>query len=151
MRIVTLFILICLATVPIGINASTKDVPPWTKFDEYSEIPEKAEQRRLKNFIFQLRESPDQIGVIVAYGGENTCPGEAQVRASRVRRFLLKNGIHAQRIKVVDAGYQREWRISLFIGAADSPPLTSQSLNSYDGHIDVSEVKTLHSCKGLKW
>jgi len=149
MRNLSRIIVIYFASVSMNVDASPNDVM-WTKFDEWSEISQKAEQQRLKNFVFQLRESPGQIAVIAAYGGEKTCPGEAELRAARVRQFLLRKGIAAQRIRVVDAGYQRQWTISLFIGVPDFPPITSETLNRYGGYLDSRQVKILSSCKGLK-
>src|SRR5262245_1717843 len=130
MRMVTLLIAIYLAA-STHLQVVTTDVPLWTKFDEFSEITPKAQQHRLKNFIFQLRAAPNNIAVIVAYGGEKTCPGEARSRASRVRQILLKNGVDARRIRVVDAGYERQWMITLFIGPPDAPPITPEWLNSF--------------------
>ena len=72
------------------------------------------------------------------------------MRASRVRQFLFKSGIRANRIRLVDAGYQRRWTISLFLGPPDAPPINSQYVNSFDGHIDPSQVKMFRGCKGLK-
>jgi hypothetical protein len=150
MRNVALVIAIYLACAWMNLRALSNDLPQWTKFDEYSEISLKSEQRRLKDFIFQLRALPGQIAVIVAYGGQESCPREAELRASRTRQLLLKSGVSAESIRVVDAGFQKHWTISLFIGPPDAYPITSQSLNVYDAHIDPGLVKMLRSCKGLK-
>ena len=150
MKNVGLAIAICLAVAAMSVDASRKDAPEWTKFDEYSELSLKSQQQRLKNLIFQLRAAPDRIAVIVAYGGEKTCPDEAKSRASLMRQFLLKNGIGAQRIRVVDAGYQRQWTITLFIGPREAPAITPQWLSSFDDHLDLSQVKMLKSCTGLR-
>src|SRR5688572_26928381 len=150
MKSFALVITIYLAAVSMSVHALGNDTPLWTKFDEYSEISQKSQQQRLKNFVFQLRAVPNQIAIIVAYGGEKTCPEEAKLRASRVRQLLLKSGIDAQRIRVVDAGYQRRWTISLFIGPPDAPPITPQYLSSFDGHLDLNKVKMFRSCAGLK-
>ena len=150
MKEIGLLMAIYLAAASMNLCASTYDVPPWFKFDEYSAISQKAQQQRLKNFIFQLRSLPNQIAVIVVYGGEKTCPEEAKLRASRVRQFLLKSGVEPHQIRVVDGGYQREWTIALFFGPSDAPPLTAQELNSFDGHLDLSKVKIFRSCAGLK-
>jgi hypothetical protein len=150
MKNVGLVMSLYLAIASMNVHALTRDVPLWTKFDEYSEISQKSQQQRLKDFIFQLRAEPKRIAVIVAYGGEKTCPEEAKLRASRVRHFLLRSGIDAHRIRLVDAGYQRRWTISLFIGPPDAAPITSQRVNTYDGHIDPSQVEMFRGCKGLK-
>jgi len=143
-------LVIFLATTSMTVVVFGRDVPLWMKFDEFVEMSQKDQQQRLKNFILQLRAVPDQISVIVAYGGEKTCPEEAKLRASRVRQFLLKSGISAKRIRVVDAGYQRKWTIALFIGPPDASPITPQWLSGFDGQLDVSQVKVLPSCAGLK-
>ena len=72
----------------MNVYAFTNDVPLWFKFDEYSEISQKSQQQRLKDFIFQLRAAPSEVAVIVAYGGAKTCPGEAKLPASRVRQLV---------------------------------------------------------------
>src|SRR5215510_2901778 len=127
---IALVIAICLSPFLMNTRASIRHVPPWVKFDEYSEISDKAQQQRVKNFVFQLRATRGSVAVIVASGGAKSCPDEAKQRAARVRQLLLRSGIDAHSIRVVDAGYEKQWTIALFLGPRDAPPITAESLRS---------------------
>jgi hypothetical protein len=97
----------------------------WMKFDEYGGISSKKEKFRLKNFVIELREWKTSNAFIVAHAGRRSCKGEAQARANRVKQYLIRSGgVEASRISTIDAGYQEDWSIELYVAPREAPPLT---------------------------
>ncbi len=118
------------------------------KFDEYSNIPFEKEKVRLNEFISVLRSDPSQTAYIVAYAGRQACVGEAKERANRVKNYLQRaGGIRPARLKTVDAGYQKEWQIDLYVAPANALPHMSEVIASTDAHLPLSEVSIV-KCKG---
>ena len=126
--------------------SSSPDDVAWTKFDEYSNISFEKEKARLNEFISVLRSEPTQIAYIVAYAGRQACVSEAQERAKRVKRYLQRAGIRSARLKTVDAGYQKEWQIDLYVAPPIPLPHMNAVIASTDGHLPRADVKVLN-CK----
>ncbi len=95
------------------------------KFDEYGNIPFRDEKARLDNLAFyMLRDEPNFIAYIVAYGGRRSCRNEAQLRANRAKNYLVsRRGISAERVIIIDGGYREELTVELFVfpREADAP------------------------------
>ena len=121
----------------------------WIKFDEFEQLSTKDQNARLRNFIIELRSWKTAVATIVAFGGKTSCPNEAVMRASRVRRYLIDvGGLDPSRIKIVDAGYQQQWRISLYLAPAGIAPITAESM-SYERPLRRDEIEMRHSCREL--
>ncbi|HXI25780.1 MAG TPA: hypothetical protein VNG71_18125, partial [Pyrinomonadaceae bacterium] len=75
----------------------------------------------MDNFAIQLQNEPQSKGVIIFYGGQTfrgRLPkrGEAEARAARLKPYLVqRRGIPAEQIVVINGGYAKEWRASLWI------------------------------------
>jgi hypothetical protein len=57
----------------------------------YGKIFWEDEKARLDNFAIQLMNEPDYVGYIFVFNGHDFCPGEAQARAVRAKRYLVEH------------------------------------------------------------
>jgi len=83
-------------TPPLSSGATLPASPPTTlrKIDEYGNITFADEKARLDNFAIELQRDAESMGHIIAYSGRLACPGEAQARAVRAKKYLMeKHGI----------------------------------------------------------
>jgi hypothetical protein len=112
------------------------------KFDEYGDINFSDEKARLDNFAIQLKNSEKAQGVIVVYAGRKATVAEAHIRANRARDYLINvRKIDPAWVKAIDAGYQEELTVSLYLFPAGSelPPFASG--------LDPSEVEIIYEKK----
>jgi hypothetical protein len=72
----------------------------------------------MDNFAIQLLQEPDLIGYILVYASENSCRGEAQARALRIRNYLMNvRGVPWNKIMWKDASrYKYDTMQILFLG-----------------------------------
>jgi len=85
------------------------------KFDEYGKLPFTKERIRLAHFARQLREQPSTTGYIIVHS-LGTQPNEGRARASRAKKYLVKNqGIPDERIIVVERVDAKTSIIELYI------------------------------------
>lgn len=85
----------------------------FPRFDEYSTLSWRDERARLDNYAETLRGGLGLRGVVVAYGGRCSQANEAQQRAERARRYLVRQGIEAWRVMAIDGGYQENLSVTL--------------------------------------
>jgi len=64
---------------------------PDSPFDQYGTISWEDERARLDNFAIQLQHWKNLIGYILVVEAVGGCPGEAQARAIRTKRFLVEH------------------------------------------------------------
>jgi len=64
---------------------------PDQAFDQYGTIPWEDEKARLDNFAIQLQHWENLIGYILVVEAVGGCPGEAQARAFRAKRYLVEH------------------------------------------------------------
>jgi len=83
------------------------------KFDEYGTISQKEEEKRLDRFVKELKEWPKVSGFIVTYGQNQ--PDEGRKWSSRVKQYIVREGIESSRIFTVDGGFRKEPTIELFV------------------------------------
>jgi hypothetical protein len=103
------------------------------KFDEYGLIPKKEEETRLNNFAFQLKSTDRSfLGYILVYAGQLTSIKEAHQRGVRVKAYLVKRGVEATRLFIVDGGYREESTVELFVTIRDTIPPTPRPTISRD-------------------
>ena len=102
---------ICLsATVLSSPTASSGHYKPLptSPFDEYGEISWEDEKAHLDNFAIQLQQDSDLIGYVLVYDAARGCPGEAQARAIRAKRYVVHRGLPWNRVIWRQEGYQAD-------------------------------------------
>lgn len=108
-------------------------------FDEYGQIKWEDEQARLDNFAIQLTNDPNSIGYIFFYDGNNMCPGEAEARAIRAKRYVVEyRGVPWNRVIWRNDGYLDEFLISLALaggGVLTSNPFHAVSTDAKTRHV----------------
>ena len=104
----------------------TEPDEPYDLFRRYEEADDIESRRKiLQSYARLLREGPMYDAWIRSYAGRRACVGEAKRRAEEARAFLLREGITEDRIKVIDAGYQNNWYVDLWVvvrGRPGPPP-----------------------------
>jgi hypothetical protein len=65
---------------------------PLVHPDDYGDIRWKDEKARLDNFAIQLLNVESVTGYILMVAAFDGCPGEAQARAIRAKRYLIEHG-----------------------------------------------------------
>jgi hypothetical protein len=119
----------------------------WRKFDEFSKLSFQKQKQRLGNFILQLQAEHGAVAYVVSYAGRVSCPNEAQNRANQLRNYLISAGrLEPKRIKTIDAGYNEEWVIELWIAPELAPPLTREGVRGGWLHLSADEVKVVAKC-----
>jgi len=112
-------------------------------FDTYGDLCFEDEKVHLDNFAIALRQNPNWIGYIVVYAGSESCRGEALYRANRAKRWVLRQGISADRIRIRDGGYEQEVLTRLQPWPKDK--------GSYEGlthRLSIDEAKVFKHCTG---
>ncbi len=95
------------------------------KFDEYGNMSRRAEQKRLNRFAYQLRTtSKSFLGYILVYAGGDLSPKEAHERGVRAKAYLVRQGVEASRLFVVDGGSREALTVELFVTTKDTIPPT---------------------------
>lgn len=118
---------------PTVILSGSGAVHPTRTYDDFGDINCEDEMARLDSFAVQLQQVPSATGVIIYYGGatfRGRLPrrGEATARAARMKPYLVnRRGIPAERIVVINGGYQLNWRAQLWIVPSGTPLPTPSS------------------------
>jgi len=63
---------------------------PNTPFDQYGAISWEDEKARLDNFAIQLQNDEKLIGYVLVFDAVGGCPGEAQARAIRAKKYVVE-------------------------------------------------------------
>jgi hypothetical protein len=84
--------------------------PPNSPFDSYGTyVSWENEKARLDNFAIQLQNDQTSLGFILVYDQSGGCPGEAQARAERAKRYLVKRrGVRWNQVIWRRDGYQND-------------------------------------------
>lgn len=104
-------------------------------FDSYGKIPFEDAKARLDTFVIQLFESnkakPKTRGFILAYAGRAAHDAEAKTVADCAKNYLVKvRGADPDSIVAVDAGYQNEFTVELYILPNDAyPPMLKPTVS----------------------
>lgn len=143
----------CLSTL-LSLHAAPADLagagrvsaPPDRPFDYYGDIPWEQEQARLDNFAIAIQNEPAALGQIIVFAGRKTCPGEAQARGIRARRYLTeRRGVEWDRVLWRHEGFREQLEVILLLvprGARVQPHYLNQS-------VPPEEVRFTKSC-GVK-
>ncbi len=128
----------------LGPHVSVREwrVAPDSPFDSYGNICFEDEKARLDNFAIALQQNPKWIGYIVVYAGNESCAGEAQYRANRAKRWVVRRGVAAQRVIVKNGGYRTDVTTQLQPWPTDKPPY-----EILQGELSFKDVKIFKHCK----
>src|SRR6266404_3297047 len=78
----------------------------FPKFDEYGNLSVEDEKARLDNYVIQMRNMLGR-GALVVVGENRAVRNGLLKRAERAKRYLVqKRGFEAERLLIVDGGYQ---------------------------------------------
>jgi hypothetical protein len=102
----------------------------------------------LDRFVIQLLETikarPNSRGFILVYAGEAAHNAEAKTMADCVKNYAIKvRGADPESIVAVDAGYQNEFRVELYIMPNDSyppmlkPTVSPKTVQILDGELEA--------------
>jgi hypothetical protein len=83
--------LLSVALVVSWLTPNSEPMVPDSPFDQYGTISWEDEQARLDNFAIQLQHWEKLIGNILVVETVGGCPGEAQARAIRAKRYLVEH------------------------------------------------------------
>ena len=95
--------------------------------DQFGDVNCEDEMARLDNFAVQLQSNLGSVGYAVVYGGSYERRGEAKVRASRIKDYLVKSrGLDSNRLMTIDGGYMEYVSVDLWVlpRGASAPPVT---------------------------
>lgn len=114
----------------------------YNMFETYEKgMNESQIRERLDGFAIFLDDNPGYRADIIAYGGRQSCRGEARMRAQLAKEYLTnEKGIDARRIAISDGGYREKWAVELWKGvdgATRSPSMLA---------IDQNKVKIIKNC-----
>jgi hypothetical protein len=77
--------------------------------DDYGAIRWEDEKARLDKYAIQLQHEKDLIGYIFVFAANGQCPGEAQARAVRAKRYIVEHGgVPWNRVIWRVEGYRRD-------------------------------------------
>ena len=89
-KMLSTFILIALLGTVIEAHTFPRNADePWISHYR-GDIEEEAEMAYLDNFAIQITNDPNLIGYILIYSGEDSCRGEAEARALRMKDYLMQ-------------------------------------------------------------
>ena len=142
----------------IGSSSLTYTEPStWsTPFDQYGEINWEDEKARLDNFAIQLSlQDWTGAGAILIFDKSGGCPGEAQARAIRTKRYLVEyRRIPWNRVFWRREGYQADIQTTLLIvpeGAYAPYPFREPNGPQVDGPMTRACKAKLEKIRRSRW
>ena len=113
-KVLHTFVLLVLLGPPTGGSSSVKADEPW--LSHYSgSISWEMEMAHLDNFSIQIMNEPSLIGYILVYSGEDSCRGEAQARALRMKNYMMEvRGVPWNKVMWRDGGRYRGKGLEIF-------------------------------------
>jgi hypothetical protein len=113
---------------------------PIMDFDNYGNLCWEDEVAVLNSFASKLLADKTLIAYVVIYAGRQSCPGEAKYRGERAKKYLVKKGVEAKRVVVMDGGYRIELTWYVHMLPKDGPPYEP------DLTLDQSDVSVRRRC-----
>ena len=110
MRVLTIAAVLGLLSVSSLLYGSEPQATaPNSPFDSYAAIRWEDEKARLDNFAIAIHNYEKALGFILIYDETGGCPGEAQARAERAKRYLVeRRGVPSNRVIWRREGYSGE-------------------------------------------
>jgi hypothetical protein len=116
MRALIIASLLCLLSVSTLLYGSEPEAPPNSPFDSYGTLRWEDEKARLDNLAIQLQNDEKALGFILVYDKLGGCPGEAQARAIRAKRYIVEHrGVRWNQVIWRREGYQTDVQTTLVI------------------------------------
>ena len=114
-KMLSVFILITLLVTISGAHTSPPNADePWISHYR-GDIEEEAEMAYLDNFAIQIMQDLNLIGYILIYSGEDSCRGEAEARALRMKDYLMQvRGVPWDKIMWKHAGRYQGKGVEVF-------------------------------------
>jgi hypothetical protein len=112
--------LLLISLLPSG--AVTRPISPTTPYDSYGNVCWENEKARLDNFAVQLLNHPDLTGQISVSAGRISCKGEAQYRAERAKKWVIKRGVPAGRVVIKYDVFKDDLQTILILKSAGAAP-----------------------------
>lgn len=155
MRVLIIASLLCLLSVSTLLYGSEPAALPNSPFDSYGTLRWEDEKARLDNFAIQLQNYLKALGFILVYDKQGGCPGEAQARAIRAKRYIVEHrGVRWNQVIWRPEGYSSDVQTTLLIappGAYVSHPFGSTKEPAVDGPMTRACKATLQKIKRSRW
>lgn len=149
-------LLITLIASSLIVNTSLMATAPdsFPPFDQYGTLWWNDEMARLDNFAIQLQNTKNTIGVIVTVDADGGCPGEAEARARRAKRYVVeRRGIPWNRVGWKVDGHESEVKTTLWIvpNGASWPYSFNESNTGKDGPMTKKCQTRLRQIARSRW
>ena len=106
-----LFVLIISCSLLLDVRPPIAGTQRLDHYDDYGAIRWEDEKARLDNFAIQLQNDKTLVGYILVAAALGGCPGEAQARAIRAKRYVVEHrGVPANRVIWRFEGYSSDLR-----------------------------------------
>jgi hypothetical protein len=112
------------------------------KFDEFNSANWENAMAHLDGFALTLNNNPNELGVLIIYGGQNHPRGESKAWSACVKDYLVnRRSINGGRLIMKDGGYRKSLTVELW-GIADrkyvptpSPEISPKHVKFRNGRI----------------
>lgn len=155
MRLLITASLLCVLSVSSLPYDSEPAAAPDSPFDEYGTILWEDEKARLDNFAIQLQNYEKSLGFILVYDKNGGCPGEAQARAMRAKRYIVEHrGVRWNQVIWRREGYRNDVQTRLLIAPPGAYlPYVNDSTKepAVDGPMTRACKLTLQKIKRSRW
>ena len=156
MRVLIITSLLCVLGASSLLSVSEFAAPPNSPFDSYGTPRWEDEKARLDNFAIQLQNYEKALGFILIYDKSGGCPGEAQARAIRAKRYIVEHrGVRANQVIWRREGYRDAIQTQLVIappGAYVPRPFYGSSTEpEIDGPMTRACKLTLRKIRNSRW
>jgi hypothetical protein len=94
-------------------SVTARVVGPAAKADEFGDLALEAEAARLENVAAALPDGDNLY--VIAYAGRTSVRGHAAASMRRIKDQLVKLGVPAQRVVVVDGGFREQAAFEIWI------------------------------------
>ena len=88
-------------------SATTRVIPPATKFGDFGKLPEDAVKKNLTTLAEYMAQVPDNLWLIV-YAGRDSKRGFSYTQAKQMKDELIADGVSPRRIITLDGGYMEK-------------------------------------------
>lgn len=106
-------------------SASTKVIPPATKFGDFGELPDKQVSENLKALSEYISQIPNDNNIwLIVYAGRDSERGYSYTRAKKLKDELIADGVAARRIIALDGGYMEKPLFDFWIVPFGAQPPT---------------------------